>query len=492
MASRRHPSLGRSVFAAAALLALSAPWVLAAALSPAILERARTVRDRALDDDTAYECLRSLTTEVGPRLAGSPADARAVAWAVAKLKSLGFQNVRAEPVRVPRWIRGEARAEIVSPWPQSLTVAALGGSVATPPEGVEAEVVTVGSLEELAKMPRDRIAGRIVFFNRRMERTHDIAGYRAAVPIRSRGPSEAAKLGAVAALIRSVGTSNARFPHTGGTRNDPKGPRIAGLALSNPDADLLERQIASGQPVRMRVFNTSVMAESTMSANVIGEFPGRKWRKEIVLLAAHLDSWDLGTGAHDDGAGVAIVTAAARLVAQMKPARTLRVVLYANEENGTSGARAYARDHRAEIDQHVLGLESDLGAFRVLSLHSKVPLERLQVAREFHAALEPMGIVWGGNEASAGADIDTLGGLGMPLMALETDAAPYFDLHHNANDTFDKVDPALLRQNVAAYAMVALMAAEVEGGLGRLPKPQATGSTPVEPIAKPGGAGTKP
>lgn len=469
----------------AAFLAVAAPLVLAGALTPAILEKARTVRDRALLDDAAYECLRSLTTEVGPRLAGSPGDARGVAWAVAKLKSLGFQNVRSEPVRVPHWIRGEARAEILSPWPQSLMVVALGGSVATPPAGIEAEVIAVRSLDELAKTPREQVAGKIVFFIGRMERTSDLSGYRGAVPVRSRGPSEAAKLGAVAAVIRTVGTSPERFPHTGALRYDAKAPRIPGLALSNPDADLLEREIASGQPVRMRLLNTSVMAESTMSANVIGEFPGRKWRSEIVLLGAHLDSWDLGTGAHDDGAGVAIVTSAARLAAQMKPARTLRVVLYANEENGTSGAKAYARAHRSEIDRHVLGMESDLGAYRVLSLSSKVPLDRLQVAREFHLALEPMGIVWEGNEASGGADIDTLKGLGMPVMFLKTDAEPYFDLHHGANDTFDKVDPMLLRQNVAAYAMTAFMAAEIEGGFGRLPKPE-------EPSPKPQALSPKP
>jgi len=470
MASRPKPPLTRAALAVV-LLGVTTSSLLAAALTPSILDRARTVRERALADDTAYECLRSLTTEVGQRLAGSPGDARAVAWAVAKLKALGFQNVHAEPVKVPHWIRGEAKVEIVAPWPQPLIAVALGGSVATAPEGVEAEVVAVRSLEELAKTPRERIEGRIVFFTGRMERTNDLSGYRAAVPVRSRGASEAAKLGAVAAVIRTVGTSPERLPHTGSTRYDAKAPKIAALALSNPDADLLERQIASGKSVRMKIVNTSMMADSAMSANVIGEFPGKKWKNEIVLLGAHLDSWDLGTGAHDDGAGIAIITAAARLAAQMKPARTLRVVFYANEENGTSGARAYATAHRAEVDRHVLGMESDLGAYRVLALSSKVPVERLSVMREIHSALEPMGIVWDGNEASGGSDIDTLKGLGMPLVFFKTDAEPYFDLHHGANDTFDKVDPALLRQNVAAYAMMAFMAAEIEGGFGRLPKP---------------------
>lgn len=436
-----------------------------------MLERARTIRDRAMLDDTAYETLRSLTTEVGQRLAGSPGDARAVAWAVTHLKALGYQNVRPEPVRVPHWIRGECQVEIVAPWPQSLVAVALGGSVATPPGGVEAEVVAVTSPDELAKLPPETVKGKIVFFTGRMQRTTGLEGYRAAVPVRSRGPREAGKLGAVAALIRTVGTGNERYAHTGSTRYVVDGPRIAALALSNPDADLLEREIASGQTVLVRVVNTSETADSTMSANVIGELPGRTRRNEIVLLAAHLDSWDLGTGAHDDGAGVAIVMAAARLAAQMKPARTLRVVLYANEENGTSGSKAYLHAHAGELDRHVLGMESDLGAFPVLAFQTRVPFERMAVAREIHAALEPMGIVYEGNEASPGSDIDTLCALGMPVVFFKTDASRYFDLHHAPNDTFDQVDPGYLRQNVAAYAMVAYLAAEVAGGFGRLRKP---------------------
>ncbi len=455
-----------AVCCATAVLAAPAP---AADLTPGLLSRAKTVRDRALLDDTGYECLRSLTTEVGPRLAGSPGDARAVAWGVAQLEHLGFRNVHPEPVRVPHWIRGEARAEITAPWPQALVVTALGGTVATPAGGVEAEVVAVGTLDELAKLPDDRIAGRIVFFTHRMQRTHDLSGYREAVPIRSRGPSEAAKRGAVAVVMRTVGTSPERFPHTGSTRDEANGPRIAGLALSNPDADLLEREIASGRPVKLRVVNTSSWADSTLSANVVGEFPGARRSHEIVLLGAHLDSWDLATGAQDDGAGVAIVIAAARLAAQMKPARTLRVVLYANEENGTSGSRAYVRRHWDELAHHVLAMESDLGAYRVLGFGTRVPVAGLDAAREVQRALEPMGIAYDGNATNAGSDVDTLGSLGVPLMSLQTDAEPYFDLHHGPNDTFDQVDPTLLRQNVAAYAMIVYLAAEIEGGFGRLP-----------------------
>lgn len=452
------------------LLLAGADSVAPPVFAPRVVAEARALRERGLADDTAYETLRSLTTEVGPRLVGSEGDARAVAWALARLKALGFRNVHAEPVRVPRWIRGEAHAEIVSPWPQRLVAVSLGGSVGTPAGGIEAEVVPVTSLDELKTLPAERVKDRIVFFTGRMQRTSDPSGYGTAVRVRGRGAIEAGKLGAAAVVIRSVGTSRNRVAHTGAMRYEPNGPRIPALALSNTDADMVERQFASGRPVRLRLTSTAQWADSTESANVIGEFPGGALRQEIVLLAAHLDSWDLGTGAHDDGAGVAIVTTAARLAASAAPRRTIRVVLYANEEFGTSGSKAYAREHVAEADRHVAGLESDLGAFPIRGFASKVPPERLPTARAIHALLEPMGIPFLGNEAGGGADIDTLAGLGMPLFDIETDARQYFDYHHTADDTFDHVDPTHLRENVAAYAMVAYLAAEVEGGLGRLPR----------------------
>jgi hypothetical protein len=437
-----------------------------------VLERARALRERALADDTAHELLRSLLTEVGPRFAGTEGDARAVAWAVARLKALGFANVRAEPVTVPRWIRGAASAEIVAPWPQPLVAAALGGSAATPPGGIEAEVVPVTSLDELTRVPRDRVGGRIVFFTNRMRRGVDGSGYGTAVPVRGRGAAEAAKLGAAAVVIRSIGTSDDRIAHSGGMRIEDGLPPIPALALSNPDADLVERQLASGRPVRLRLVNTSAWGDSAQSANVIGEIPGRDRSGEIVLLGAHLDSWDLTPGAHDDGAGVAIVTAAAKLIGDLaaRPRRTVRVVLFANEEFGVSGARTYVRDHAGEIPRHALAMESDLGAFAVLGLRSRVALDRLPTVRAMHARIEPLGVRWEGNEAGGGADIGRLLELGVPVMDVRTDASTYFDVHHTLNDTFDKVDPVLLRRNVAAYATLAYLAAEAEGGFGRAPE----------------------
>jgi Zn-dependent M28 family amino/carboxypeptidase len=440
-------------------------------LTDAALAEARALRERALADDTAYELTRSLTTEVGPRLAGSPGDARAVEWSVAKLKALGFSNVRAEPVTVSRWVRGEARAEIIAPWPQALAVAALGGSIATPAEGIEADVVPVSSLDDLKAQPRERIAGRIVFFTARMERSRDGSGYGRTVPPRSTGAAEAAKLGAVAMVMRPAGTSNSRTPHTGAQRYADGIPPIPAFALSNPDADMIEQQLASGQPVRLRLTNTSRWDGEAQSANVIGEIPGRSHKDEVIVLGAHLDSWDLGTGAHDDATGVGIITAAAKLVAEAKPRpkRTIRVVFYANEEFGLSGAKAYAAAYKDQVDKHVLGLESDLGAFQPYGLAARVAPDKLPLVRTIQSVLEPLGVAYLGTEASGGADVGQLRPLGMPVMDVKTDAEPYFDLHHTANDTFDKVDPQLVRLNVAAFAVIAYLAAEAEGGFGRLP-----------------------
>ena len=457
----------RSVAAAAT----AAPAALEAGFSPAQLDAARELRERCLVDDSGYELLRSLTSQVGPRLAGTPGDGRAVAWALERLRSLGFKNVHAEPVTVPHWIRGTCEVSLLSPWPQQLAAAALGGSVATPEAGLEAEVVPVTNLEELPSIDSTRIAGRIVFFTGRMQRAVDGSGYSRAVTVRGRGAAEAAKRGAIAVVIRSVGTDRNRLAHTGSMRSEAGDIQIPALAISNPDADLLENQLASGQPVRLRLRNTSQWADSARSANVIGEIPGRERPQEVVVLGAHLDSWDLGTGAHDDGAGVAIMTAAAHMIggARQRPRRTVRVVLFANEEFGLSGARTYARDHAAEAAAHVLGMESDLGAYAPLGLHSRVPADRLPLIRQMQGVLAPLGVEYRGNDASGDADVGQLASLGVPVCDLDTDASEYFDWHHTANDTFDKVDPGLLRRNVACYAVLAWLAADYPAGFGRAP-----------------------
>lgn len=440
-------------------------------LSELVRENVAALQRRAIEDPRAFEIAASLTTEVGPRLAGTAGDRAAVAWALTTLRSLGFENVRAEPVEVPHWERGELHAEVLAPFPQKLEAVALGGSIGTPAEGITAPVVAVQDLEELARLKPSQVRDHIVYIGERMERTRDGSGYGKAVRKRGQGSIEAAKLGAVGVVIRSVGTSNARFAHTGTMRYQDGVRRIPAIALSNPDADLLERQVASGREVMFRMRSTSRYLPNEISANVIGEIPGREKPEEIVLLAAHLDSWDLGTGAHDDAAGVAIVTAAARLIGDLRrpPQRTVRVVLYANEEFGLSGAKAYAEKYANALNKHVLAMEADFGAGVVWRFSSRVAEEHLPAVAAIYQLLEPLGIEWAGNAAYGGADIGPLRDRGVPVVQPGQDGSAYFDVHHTANDTLDKIDPIQLDQNVAVYATAAYVAAMLGGDFGRLP-----------------------
>lgn len=426
--------------------------------------RAGELRDRALQDDLAYRFTEQLTTEVGARFAGSDGDRRGVEWAVRKLEALGFDNVRAEPVEVPRWVRGHARGEILAPFPQGVELIALGGSVGTAEGGLEAEVVEVADLEALGQLDASEVDGKIVFISQRMRRTDDGRGYGEAVGKRVRGAAAAAELGAAAVLIRSVGTDDNRLGHTGTMRYGEDGRRIPAAALSNPDADTLSRQVASGKTVRFRLDLGSRHLDPVMSANVIGEIVGREAPEDIVLLAAHLDSWDVGTGAVDDASGCGVITAAAHLIGQLdqRPRRTLRVFLAANEEFGLSGARAYGERYASAMEQHVAGFESDLGADRVRAFRSRVNDEALPLVMDIFELLEPLGIIYEGNEARGGADLLPLRTHGVPLFDLAQDASRYFDLHHTDNDTFDKIDPEQLAQNVAAYATLAWILAEVD------------------------------
>jgi hypothetical protein len=303
-----------------------------------------------------------------------------------------------------------------------------------------------------------------------MERSRTGMGYGTAVAVRGRGASEAAKLGAVGVVIRSVGTDTNRLPHTGAMRYDSTGVRIAALALSAPDADLLDRQIASGRPVRLKMSNSSRSLPDARSANVIGEFPGRGPGAGIVVVGGHLDSWDLGQGAHDDGAGVVTMIAAAKLAAARGPSRhTVRVVLFANEEFGLSGGREYAARHAAEMDRHVLAMESDLGAFPVWGVETGFGPGREALVEPILSVLAPLGVEYVGNGTRGGADTGPLSSRGVPALELATDAGPYFDLHHAANDTFDKIDPQLLRENIAGYAALIVLAASGDVDFGRLP-----------------------
>ena len=462
----------RSLCPLVALAALAAPALgqtPAAGAQADVEAAAAALRDAALESNDAYAIVQSLTAEVGPRSAGSEGDRAAVAWALGRMQDLGLANVRAESVTVPHWERGTAEVRIVEPWPQKLVSTALGGSVGTDEGGVEAPVLEVADLAELAQLPERVVRGTIVYFSARMERTRDGAGYAKAVLARRDGPAEAARRGAVGMLMRSAGTSSSRFAHTGATTYKPDVPAIPALALAHPDADLLEQELENGSPVVVRLQLTSRALGTARSANVVGEVPGRG--DGIVLLTAHLDSWDLGTGAIDDAAGVGIVLAAAQLIARQTapPARTLRVILYANEEYGLSGAKAYAAEHADELDRHVIGMEADFGTGRVWRVDSRVADAALSSLGPLYDALAPLGVERGSNEANGGADLGALKDLGMPVLELNQDGTRYFDFHHTADDTFDKIDRDDLSQVVAAFATAAYIAVAADTDFGRLP-----------------------
>lgn len=444
------------ILAAALLIATSATRA-------DVQQEAAEVRDAALEKNGAFEIVESLTAEVGPRVAGSAGDRASIIWAVDKLKELGFERVWTEPVSVPHWDRGDTRAAIVGPRSQELAAVTLGGSVGTPAEGITAPVTAAANLAALRAMPADSAQGRILFLGQRTDRARDASGYARSVAGRVLAPVEAERLGAAAVVIRSVGTSNNRFAHTGTTRYVPGKRRVPAFAISNPDADLLEYRLRSGNDVTMTVFSSARRLGSQRSANVLGEFRGSDPDSGIVLLGAHLDSWDLGTGALDDGVGVAIVAETARIIAAAgRPRRTIRVVLFANEEAGLSGANAYALGHEEELEHHRLAIEADLGTGPVWQLSARVHPDSWSGIARIGEVLEPLAIALGNNEATGGADLTPLRRAGVPILALAHDATDYFDYHHTANDTLDKVDRQALNQTVAAYVAAIYVAANGE------------------------------
>ncbi len=451
----------------AAVIALAFGLTLGSALaqdyvSEEIERQARALIAKSLESSVGYDVIESLTTEVGPRLAGSEAEARARAWGVAKFKQLGFKNVRVETFNMPYWERNYEDAEIVSPFPQKLTVTALGGSVATPVEGVQGEVVRFETMQDLRDAPLTGIEGKIVFVDEYMTRTQDGSGYGVAVQKRSGAANEAGKRGAIAALIRSVGTDSHRNPHTGQMRYEEGVAKVPTAALSAPDADQLQRALSRGAVTLWLALDVESPGERR-SGNVLAEIPGRT--DEIVLIGGHLDSWDLGTGAIDDGAGIGITVGAAKMIMEMgkKPERTIRVVMFGSEETGLWGARAYAAQHADELDKHIVGAESDFGAGRIYRFETKFAEGKLDRAAEMQRVLAPLGIGPGPNTASGGPDMIPAAAAGMPVVTLKQNGWDYFDLHHTPDDTLDKIDPDDIAQNVAAYAAFVWMAANIEG-----------------------------
>ena len=323
------------------------------------------------------------------------------AWLRDKLTALGFSNVRTPEVIVPHWVRGEASFEVVAPYPQNMVTLAIGGSIGTPDDGITAPVVMVQDVPALQALKREQVEGKIVYFAGRTERTRDGSGYGKAVRSRQEGPSAAATLGAVGIVIRSIGTSNNRIAHTGTLTYNIGAPRIPAVAISNPDANLLERQLASGKPVNVRMRVTARDLPQVRSANVIGEIPGTDLANEIVLIGGHLDSWDPGFGVQDDGAGVIIAMAAAKLAASMepKPRRTIRVIGFANEEFGLSGAFKYPADEGKEnVDRHAFAMEADLGAGPVWKLSARVPDAHWPLILGIHRTVKNLGVELGDNK----------------------------------------------------------------------------------------------
>ena len=439
----------------------------------AAVKTAEQLRDKAMHDDTGYRIVASLTTEVGPRMAGSDADPRARAWAIAKFKALGYDKVYTEAVTYPLWVRRTEHGAIVAPFPQSLVLTALGYSAGTPKGGLTAQVVKFDSLAALKAADPASVKGRIVYIGYRMQRHKDGHDYGMGSAVRTAGPVIAASKGAAGYLLRSAGTdANERIAHTGVTGFTDPAKAIPAAALSNPDADQLERVLAYGKPVVVKLdLDCGIVGEYT-GANVIGEITGKKYPDQVVAIGGHLDSWDPGTGAIDDGAGVAIAMAAGKLIHDLpqRPDRTIRVIAFANEEMGLWGGKAYAEKHAADVGNFQLGTESDFGSGPVWRMSASVKPEARDAIGQIAKVLAPIGVAYDAKlPGGGGSDLSQMHGKGMAALSLTQDGTDYFDWHHTSNDTLDKIDPQQLAQNIAVYAAFSYMAAQADGDFGSAP-----------------------
>ena len=420
----------------------------------------------ALSEGHSYARLAELTDTIGTRLSGSEGAEAAVAWAKRSFEADGVK-VWLEPVKVPRWVRGEGSARVVASErgrAQPLSILALGGSVGTPPEGLTAEVLEVRSLEEAVALG-EKARGKILFFNHAMAEAQD---YGKAAGMRTRGASAAAKVGAVGMLIRSLSTASLRTPHTGAMSYEEGVAQVPAAAVAAEDAELLHRLLARG-PVKVELRLSCQSLPEADTFNVVAEVKGREKPREVVLLGAHLDSWDVGTGAHDDGAGVVMVMEAARLLQTLSPAprRTVRVVLFANEENGLRGGRAYAQAHAAELPEHVAALEMDAGGGRPLGVVLRAGAGGEALVKPWLAPLAALGADNMLTGDAGGADLSPLTPARVPFVGLRVDSSRYFDVHHSEADTLDKVDPKDLGRSTAALAWLSYVLAEVPGVLPR-------------------------
>ncbi len=450
--------------AALPLTALALP----ALAQPGDLAALETVADRALAADAiAYGFTEGLTTEVGPRQSGTEAEARGRAWAMAWLKANGFANVADEPFEMETWVPGDiARARVTGPFAQDLVVLPLGDSAATPQGGIEAEVVFFRTFEDLRAAPEGSLKGKIAYISHQMRQAQDGSHYGFAGPVRWVGPGIAASKGAVAAVIKSIGTDHHRNPHTGGTDFAAGVKPIPAAALSLPDAENLERMFAraGGKPVTLRLEMNPRQLGKTMSGNVVGEIVGRNPALPPVLLACHLDSWWNSPGAFDDAAGCGIIAAAAKNVASAgQPLRTIRVLFAGAEEVGLHGSVAYSKAH---INEPIaVGLESDFGADRIWRFESNFRESNPDLHARLARAVARFGVANSPLVATGGADLNVVRDQKGALVDLQQDGTRYFDLHHTPDDTLDKIDIVQLRQNVAVWTQVTGILANEQNGI---------------------------
>ncbi len=440
------------------------------------------ILDAGLRSDGAYRKLAWLCDRIGPRLSGSENLEKAVAWCSAEMKRDGLDNVHTEKVMVPHWVRGEASGRILTPVPHPMAILALGMSDGTKPGGLTAEVVEVKSFDELTAIG-DRARGKIVLFNKPIyPNGGEERGYGSAVGLRYSGAVAAAKVGAVGMLIRSLATADLRLPHTGAMAYEDGVPRIPAAAIAPEDAELIHRFLVAGETVKVTFTLSCKTLPDAESANVIGEIRGSERPDEIVVIGGHLDSWDVGTGAHDDGAGCAISMEALRLIRSLglKPKRTIRAVLFTNEENGLRGGTAYAEMHAAELGKHVAAIESDSGGARPLGFGVSAGPGGTAIVKTLAAPLARFDAD-DVREDGGGADISPMRPAGVPQLGLRQDSTHYFDIHHTMADTLDKVDAHDLAMNATAMAAMAWQLANLDPPLPRYVP------TKAEDTAKPPG-----
>jgi carboxypeptidase Q len=446
--------------------------------SPQLVSEIKKVQQAALESDYAYRQLAHLSNNIGPRLSGSPQAQTAVEYVAAELRKLGLE-VQLEKVMVPHWVRGEETGALteypgMSPGTtQKIVLTALGGSVATPNEGLTAEVVVVNNFDELQALGRDRVAGKIVLFNAKFDQQLADNGYAGpaygqAVIYRGIGASAAARLGAVAALNRSAGGADYRLPHTGALRYADDAPKIPAAAVTSEDAETMARLAGEGK-VRMHLVLTPQTLPDAVSYNVIADLKGSEHPEQIVIVSGHLDSWDLGRGAIDDGAGVVVAMQTAQLLKQLKlrPKRTIRVIAWMNEENGQMGARTYAQDHKEDFANHFAAIESDLGAGHPLGFYAQGKPELLTALQPLATILQSQGAGVTRMVEETGTDVAPLGEAGVPTFAPIQDSRTYFNYHHTAADTLDKVNPRELQENCALVAALAYTLASMPQTLPR-------------------------